>query len=123
MSKNDLVPINKLDDNLEDAIIEMNQKALGMTVIITEKKDNLELLGILTDGDLRRAFSQNLNLKKSKIKDIMTKGPITITPDTLASEALVIMKDKKITSIVVTNLNKSVIGVIHLHHLLKAGLS
>ena len=126
MSKDDLIPLNNLDDSLEDAIINMNQKALGMTVIIADKKENNNkhvLAGILTDGDLRRAFSQNLNLKKSKIKDIMTKNPVTITPNTLASDALIIMKDKKITSIVITDSDKSIIGVIHLHHLLKAGLS
>jgi arabinose-5-phosphate isomerase len=130
MSKDALIPLNNLDDNLEDAIINMNQKALGMTVIIADKKENNNssiLAGILTDGDLRRAFSQNLDLKKAKIKDIMTKNPITISQNTLASDALIIMKDKKITSIVITdsntNSNNEIVGVIHLHHLLKAGLS
>lgn len=129
MSKDDLIPLNNLDDSLEDAIINMNQKALGMTILVNDQKENNKstLAGILTDGDLRRAFSQNLDLKKAKIKDIMTKNPITISPDTLASDALLIMKDKKITSIVITdsntNSNNEIVGVIHLHHLLKAGLS
>ena len=128
MSKDSLIPLNKMNDNLEDAILNINQKALGMTIIVSDDQNSLNsdkdnLKGILTDGDLRRAFSKNLNLKESKIKDIMTQNPITILPNTLAADALVMMKDKKITSIVVADENKKVIGVIHLHHLLKAGLS
>ena len=128
MSKDSLIPLNKMNDNLEDAILNMNQKALGMTIIVSDDQNSLNsdkdnLKGILTDGDLRRAFSKNLNLKEAKIKDIMTQNPITILPNTLAADALVMMKDKKITSIVVADENKNVIGVIHLHHLLKAGLS
>ena len=123
MSKYPLIPTNFLDDSIESAIIEMNQKALGMTAII-DKKNN-KLIGVITDGDLRRAFSNNINIKEANINQIMTKNPITITENTLASEALILMKDKKITSLVITDRDdkKQIVGVIHLHHLLKEGLS
>lgn len=126
MSKPPFIPTNNINDSLEDAILVMNKKALGMTIIINqENQENQEIMGIITDGDLRRAFSENIDLKAAKIHEIMTKNPITITENTLASEALILMKDKQITSIVVTDNNntKKITGIIHLHHLLKEGLS
>lgn len=123
MTKPPLIPTNFLDDSIENAILEMNQKALGMTAIIDKK--NKQLIGVITDGDLRRAFSNNINIKEANINQIMTKNPITITENTLASEALILMKDRKITSIVISDNTdkKQIAGVIHLHHLLKEGLS
>jgi arabinose-5-phosphate isomerase len=78
------------------------------------------LIGIVTDGDLRRHLNDKVNLKYAK--DVMTVNPKSILPSQLASEALFIMNSKSITTIPVIE-NKIVVGIIHIHDLLKAGVS
>lgn len=103
---------------LSDALIEITQKSLGMTTVVDA--DN-NLLGIFTDGDLRRTLDQNLDIHTTPIANMMTKNCITISPAMLAIEALQIMKEYKITSLVVVEKNKPV-GVVHMHALLRAGI-
>lgn len=107
------MPILPQDTPFEKIIVEMSSKRLGC-VGFTDEKDNLS--GIFTDGDLRRNMSPNLFSKTGK--DIMHPKPQQVAPDTLASAALRLMNQKKITSLFVTQDNKP-IGIIHIHDLLQ----
>lgn len=102
---------------LKEVIVEMTQKRLGVTAVVDEQN---HLLGIITDGDLRRMLSKTIQIDNVKAADIMTKSPKTIGADELAVEALNILRKNEITQLVVTD-KGSYIGVIHLHDLLKEG--
>ena len=80
------------------------------------------LLGIFTDGDLRRAFKVGVDLKTTPVCNMMTNNPLSIQPDHMAVKALQIMQERKITTLVVTDTDQNVEGVIHLHQLLDAGI-
>ena len=95
----------------------MTQKRLGVTAVVDEHD---HLLGIITDGDLRRMLKEDIQIDKVKAADIMTVKPKTIGPDELAAEALNILRKNEITQLVVTD-NGLYLGVIHLHDLLKEG--
>ena len=105
------------DCSLKEVIVEMTKKRLGVTAVIN--KDN-DLLGIITDGDLRRMLERN-GLDHVLAKDIMTADPKTIEPSEMAVNALDIMRKKEITHLVVAE-NKKYLGIIHLHDLVKEGL-
>ena len=114
--KNEIPFINE-NENLKKAIKIINLKKLG--VLIVRNKEG-KTTGIFTDGDIKRTFQKNLDLKTSKIKTFMTKKPISVEKDTLAAKALAIMNTKKITSLCVyeyPNKNKT-IGMLHIHNLL-----
>ena len=115
MRQNTLIPQIHDNSTMNEAIIEMTSKHLGCTAIVNHHN---ELIGIITDGDLRRHAHNNF-LQENVVK-IMTKNPITIAPDSLVIEALTLMNKKSITSIFVTQNNK-IIGVLHLHDCLKLG--
>ena len=115
VSGNDM-PLVKTDALMADALIEMTAKSLGCVGIINNLN---ELVGIITDGDLRRHMS--MNLLSQKAADIMTKNPKTISENLLAAEAVRIMNDKKITTLFVVQDNHP-IGVLHLHRCLQAGV-
>lgn len=104
---------------LRDALLEMTEKKLGMTTIIN--KDGT-LAGIFTDGDLRRALDKNSDVQSTPIIEVMTKHCRTLTPGTLAVDALTIMEKFKITSLVVVNEQQKPIGVLHMHSILSAGI-
>ena len=100
---------------LRDVIYEMSSKGLGMTCVVDEGS---ALLGIITDGDLRRHMNREGNILELTAADVMTRGPVAIAPTTLAAAALHIMEDRKITSIVVVDGDGGrVAGVVHLHDL------
>ena len=103
--------------SLKEVIVEMTQKRLGVTAVVDEQN---HLLGIITDGDLRRMLNNTIQIDKVKAADIMTKNPKTIGPDELAVEALNMLRKNEITQLVVTD-NGLYLGVIHLHDLLKEG--
>ena len=105
---------------VQQALVEMTKKRLGMTTIIDS---NQLLQGVFTDGDLRRALDQNLNLNETKITAVMNRDFISVKGDTLAAEALKIMQKNKITSLMVMHENQQINGVIHLHDILKAGIA
>jgi len=104
--------------SLKEAIVEMTRKRLGVTAVI-DKENNL--LGIITDGDLRRMLEKSVAIDSIKVMDIMTSNPQTIEPDMLAVEALDILRKKEISQLVVAE-NGKYIGIIHLHDLVKEGL-
>ncbi len=106
-------------DVVKTALVEMTQKKLGMTTVVNEQD---ELLGVFTDGDVRRAFDKNVDVHQTQIQELIAKNPKVIRSDTLAAEALHIMETFKITSLVITNDRKQPIGVVHMHDILRAGV-
>jgi arabinose-5-phosphate isomerase len=96
-----------------DVVSEMNRKGLGMTCVV----DNRRLVGVITDGDLRRHMGASINLLDRTAGDVMTPNPVTIERRTLAAEVLHILEQRKITSAVVVDHNQEVAGVVHLHDL------
>jgi len=119
MHQGDALPRVSKTATLKTALIVMTQKKLGMTTIIDE---NEKLIGIFTDGDVRRALDNHVDIHQTAIEKIMTKNPRIIAPHTLASVALAKMEDHKITALVVTNTQQQPIGVIHIHDILRAGV-
>ncbi|MFT4093345.1 MAG: KpsF/GutQ family sugar-phosphate isomerase [Niabella sp.] len=104
--------------SLKEVIVEITKKRLGVTAVTDEEKT---LLGIITDGDLRRMLEKNTDINNIAAQDIMTKNPKHISQDELAVSALDIMRKNAITQLIVTDGNKYV-GIIHIHDLLKEGL-
>ena len=113
MHAGDNIPKVAPDAPMPDVIHEMSSKRLGMTCVI----DAGRLVGIVTDGDLRRYMNREADLLSRRAADVMTRGPITIAPSSLAAEAIRIMEDRKITSLVVVAEGGAVAGVVHLHDL------
>lgn len=106
------------DQNLREVIFEMTKKRLGVTAVVDETD---QLLGIITDGDLRRMLEKNVSLDSVTAKDIMTLNPKTIAPNELAVYALDELRKHGLTQLVVTGGGKY-FGIIHLHDLIKEGL-
>ncbi len=111
-------PLVSPDTSLRDTIVSISGSRLGMTVVVNESK---EMLGVITDGDLRRMLEKNNSLENIKASDIMTINPKTIAPDALAVEALDVLRKFDITQLVVAN-QKQYLGVLHLHDLVREGL-
>jgi arabinose-5-phosphate isomerase len=108
-------PMVRADTRMHDVIYEMSSKGLGMTCVV-DGGDSL--VGIITDGDLRRHMDRAPGILELTAGDVMTRGPVSIPPSTLATEALNIMEQRKITSIpVVDGQTRRVAGVVHLHDL------
>ena len=116
MRKDSQIPIVKFNTKMSEVIIEMTSKHLGCTAVVDNEN---KMIGIITDGDLRRHLNQNFF--EEIAENIMTKNPITIVKESLAIEAFTLMNKKSITSIFVLENNK-IIGVLHLHDCLKAGV-
>lgn len=101
--------------SMRDVLKEITQKKLGMTCVIDKEE---RLLGIITDGDLRRMLIKHKGaLLKKAARDCMTKNPITIGQEDLATKALNIMEENKITSLIIKNKEEKIEGIIHLHDL------
>ena len=105
-------------DLMKDVIIEITKKRLGATAIL----DQNSLIGIITDGDVRRMLQQNLDIAKVKAKDVMSQNPKIIKEDALAVDALKEMQNHNISQLVVINNQGHYKGMIHLHDLLKEGI-
>ena len=119
MHENTSVPRVYFNDCVQTALIEMTEKGFGVTAIfdISER-----LVGIFTDGDLRRMTSQGLNIGDTIVKDVMSANPKTISGDVLAAEALNIMEDLSITTLLITDDSNCLCGILHMHDLIRAGL-
>lgn len=113
------IPLVSEDASLEQALLEMTSKGLGMTGIVD--KEN-RLCGIYTDGDLRRTLNQGINVYTVKIKDVMTRTPKTTHPDKLAAETVQMMQRLKINGLYVVDENHCVLGALNMHDLLRAGV-
>jgi arabinose-5-phosphate isomerase len=114
MSAGDALPVVQLHSAMRDVIYEMSRKGLGMTAVV--EKDG-SLAGIITDGDLRRKMGTTPNIQDLTARDVMTVNPVAISQSTMAVEALAMMEQRKITSIVVIDSDRRVEGVVHLHDL------
>jgi arabinose-5-phosphate isomerase len=113
------IPRVLADVTLEKALLEMTAKKLGITTVVNERG---QLLGVFTDGDLRRVLDRDLNLRTTKIVDVMVHNCKTVTVGTLAWDALRLMEKHNITALVVLDQVGNMVGVVHLHDILKAGL-
>ena len=104
--------------SLKEVIIEISKKRLGVAAVV----DNNKLVGVVTDGDIRRMLEKNLDINLVTAKDIMGTSPKTIQQNSLAIEALHYMEDKSISQLLVVDENNTYLGVIHLHDLLREGI-
>ena len=119
MVKDKNVPVVSKNASLKDAIFEMTSKRLGITSVIDE---NGVLVGVITDGDLRRLLEKSMEINGLKAENVMSKNPKTIKPEYLASFALQYMENYKITSLIVIDVTNKPIGIVHLHDLVEIGL-
>ena len=106
-------PVVDVGAVMRDVIYEMSRKGLGMTAVTEDDR----LVGIITDGDLRRRMADTATILELRALDLMTRDPVTIARDVLAVEALNVMERRKITSIIVAGPGGTVDGVVHLHDL------
>lgn len=116
--RNNPQPMVAPETPVERVILEISEKRLGAAVVVDK---NMQVLGIITDGDLRRMIQKKLDLATTQAKDIMSKNPKTITPDAMAIKAFNIMEDNSITQLAVAVEGKYE-GMVHLHDILKEGI-
>ncbi len=117
MIENSLKPIVTPDAPIKRVIMEISEKRLGVTAVV----ENNQVVGIITDGDIRRMLNDRDSFAELTAKDIMTKNPKTIHPDTMVIDAFHRMEDFKITQLIVEE-NTEFKGVLHLHDILKEGI-
>ncbi len=113
------VPRVRADQLLQDALLEMTEKGFGMTTVVDS---NNKLMGVFTDGDLRRVIDQNIDIGTATMEQVMSPNPKTISDAILAAEALTIMESASITALIVEDHNQHPIGVLHMHDILRAGV-
>ena len=119
MHQDDRVPKVKNTATVSEALLEMSNKGLGMTAI-TDTDD--KVLGIYTDGDLRRSLDKNIDVHNTPISDVMTKNCRTTTANELAASIVKIMDDQGINGFLVTDENNKLIGAFNMHDVLRAGI-
>jgi len=118
MHKGEDIPLIKADSSFSEMILEITRKSFGCVGVID---DYGIFIGIVTDGDLRRNIE--LDFKKSIVLDFMTQNPLTIDQDVLAIQAFNLMNDNGITNLFIVDDNKKPIGIVHIHDLIRAGIS
>ena len=116
--RNNLVPKVNSSDSISKVIVEISEKRLGVTAVI----DYDELVGIITDGDIRRMLSKTPEISEIKATDIMGKDPKTISVDAMAIDALNTMETNNISQMLVVDHKDKYVGVIHIHDLIKEGI-
>jgi arabinose-5-phosphate isomerase len=114
---NNEVPRVRVDQDIRSTILEISSRRLGVTAVLDKRK----LVGVITDGDLRRMLQKYTNIDDIRARDIMTRNPRTVDPDTLVVDALRMMEQNNITQLLVMK-GKEYVGVIHLHDILKEGI-
>ncbi len=119
MSKGEQMPLVHQAVPLKDAILEITSKRLGATCVVD---DSGRLVGMITDGDLRRLLERDTDMKNLLAVDVMSTRPKTIISSTLAANALELMEEHKITQLIVTDEARVPIGIVHMHDLVKLGL-
>tara|TARA_R110002073_G_scaffold128999_1_gene275001 strand:- start:53255 stop:54226 length:972 start_codon:yes stop_codon:yes gene_type:complete len=117
--KNNEAPKVSLSTSIAEVIIEITEKRLGVTAVLNEDS---ELVGIITDGDIRRMLSKTSDISSLVAKDIMGTNPKTISDEAMAVEALETLENNNVTQILVTDSTNKYNGVVHLHDLLKEGI-
>ncbi|MGB1262699.1 MAG: KpsF/GutQ family sugar-phosphate isomerase [Cognaticolwellia sp.] len=119
MHKGERLPTVTQSAKIKDALVEMSLKGLGMTAIVDE---NNTLLGLFTDGDLRRILDAQIDIHQDSITSVMTHNPYVAKQAMLAAEALKIMEDKKINGLIIVDDSNQPIGAMNMHDLLKSGV-
>ena len=119
MHKGEALPCVQRGTSLRDALLEMTQKGLGMTVVL---ETDGRLAGIFTDGDLRRTLDKGIDVRQASIDEVMTPHGKTARAEMLAAEALKIMEDHKINALVVVDDQDNPVGALNMHDLLRAGV-
>lgn len=118
MRTGERVPRVSPGTSLLDGLLEMTRTGLGMTAVVG---DDDRIIGVFTDGDLRRAIDSGQNLQDSRIDDVMTPGAKTVRPDTLAAEAVRLLEEYAITALLVVDDERRLVGAFNVHDLLHAG--
>ncbi|SDS05780.1 arabinose-5-phosphate isomerase [Polaribacter sp. KT25b] len=118
LTTNNELPKVLENDSIAKVIIEISEKRLGVTAVLKDDK----IVGIITDGDIRRMLSKTTEISNFKAKDIMGKNPKSIHKDAMAIEALDALENNSITQILVKDDNNNYVGVVHLHDLIKEGI-
>lgn len=118
MVKGNDIPVVEPNTGLKDVIYMISSKRLGCAVVKNKEK----IIGIITDGDIRRLLQKDFDMKKIIAKDIMSKNPKIISENTLAKNALGIMEKNKITQLIICNKKNRLSGIVHIHSLVELGL-
>ena len=119
MHKGDGVPRIRQGASLRDALLEITQKKLGMTAIVDEQD---HIIGIFTDGDLRRTLDQGVDFRNATIDEVMTRNCKVARPDMLAAEAIQLMEKYKINALLIENDDHILVGALNMHDLLRSGI-
>ena len=119
MHTGDKIPAVSEQVSLSDGLMEMTRKGLGMTAIID---DDNRVIGIFTDGDLRRALDTGIDVHETNMKSVMHRGSKVTGPDVLAAEAVHIMDENKITGLLVVDADDRLVGALNVHDLFRAGV-
>jgi len=119
MHTGDKIPSVGLRVSLSDGLVEMTRKGLGMTAIVD---NDHRVLGIFTDGDLRRALDSGIDVHTTDMKSVMHRDCITARPDTMAAEAVRFLEENKITALLVADSDGVLVGALNIHDLFRAGI-
>jgi len=119
MHTGERLPLVKYSAKIKDALVEMSLKGLGMTAVVD---NNNQLIGLFTDGDLRRILDAQIDIHFDDIQSVMTKNPTTANSEMLAAQALKIMEDKKINGLIIVNDDNQPVGAMNMHDLLRSGV-
>ena len=117
MRSGERLPMVSVNAMLGDAILEISKKGVGMTAIVDDRQ---KVLGIYTDGDLRRTLARKLDFNATPIRDVMSANPRCIAPDRLAAEAVQVMEQYNISQILVVDEQNKLVGALNMHDLLHA---
>lgn len=121
MHTGDGLPVVRPDAPLADTVLEISSKRLGVTAVVDARR---ALLGVITDGDLRRGLGRAADIRRLRAADLMTRDPKTIVGSALAARALAVMERHSITSLCICEpRTRRLLGIVHLHDLLKAGVA
>ncbi len=118
MKKGENIPVVTPEDDFNAVVLEMSRKRLGAALVATEGR----LIGIVTDGDLRRLLEKQADIYSMTAQEMMTPGPMTASPEMLGSVALVLLEENKRTQLPIVDTEQKILGVVHLHDLIEAGL-
>jgi arabinose-5-phosphate isomerase len=119
MHHGDDLPAVSPDTVLSAGLLEMSRKGLGMTTIVDDRR---RVIGVFTDGDLRRAFDRQIDVHQTRMHDVMTRNPKVAQPRMLAAEAVHLMETHRITALPVVDADGVLIGALNVHDLLRAGV-
>src|ERR1700728_2201241 len=120
MRRDDSLPRVGADTRLAEGLLEMSRKGLGMTAVLDEQQ---RVIGIFTDGDLRRALDRRVDVHSATMRDVMTHGGRTIGARELAAAAAQLMEQHRVTALLVTDSERHLIGALNVHDLLRAGVA